>query len=100
VLPGDVRRDQVAARRQRVDQRRDDPRGLELVGDEVQDRDQHQRDRLAEVQDLPDRRIGQDRLRVSQIGMDVGRAALGRAGQQLAGVPENERVVVGVDDAR
>jgi DNA-binding transcriptional LysR family regulator len=77
VFPRDVRCDEVAARRQGVDQGRHDLRGLELVGDEMQDGDEHQRDRLAEVQDLLDRRVGQDRLRVTQVSVDVGGAALG-----------------------
>src|SRR4029453_6609390 len=67
------------------------------VAHEVQDPDQHDGDRLGEVE-----RLGgslQDRPRVPQIAVDVGRPALRPAGQQLVGVGEDDGVVVNIDDA-
>jgi hypothetical protein len=77
MLPGDVRGDDVAARRQGVDQGRDDLGGLLVVGDHVQDRDQHERDRLGEVQDVAGHRVVQDGGGVAQVGVDIGGAPLG-----------------------
>ena len=64
----------------------------------MQDTEQHDRDRLAEVQ-VPGR-LGQDRPGVAQVGVDVGGRALGVAGQQGPGVQEHDRIVVHVHDAR
>jgi hypothetical protein len=93
VFRREVRGHQVTARRQSVNQTRDDLRRLELIRDEVRDRDQHQRHRLAEVEQGARIRVGQDRGGVAQIGVDVGGAALGRGRQQGACVGEDERVV-------
>ena len=49
-LEGGVRSGEVTARQQRVDQRFDDPSHLVVVHEEMQHRDEHQRDRLGEVQ--------------------------------------------------
>ena len=86
----------VAARRQRADQLADQMVGLVLVLDQVQDRGQDDRDRAAEVE-RPDR-SGQDRERLAQVGLDEVGSALGGADQQRAGVAQDDRVVVDVDD--
>lgn len=66
------------------------------VLDEVQDRDQAQRDRLVEVQRLGG--LFEDAGRVPQIGVDVVRTPLGPTGQQGPRVREHDRVVVDVHD--
>jgi hypothetical protein len=66
------------------------------VLDVAEDSDQHQRDRLAEVQGLAG--FGQDRFGVVQVGVDVFGDALGRAEQQYAGMCQHEWIVVDVDD--
>jgi hypothetical protein len=73
-----MRGGQVAAGRQRVEERRDGGRRLGLVVDEVQDGDEDEPDRLAEVQHLPHRRRRQDGRWIPEVGLDVGGAALGR----------------------
>ena len=70
--PGDQQRPEVATRPgakavPRVEERGEDGRGLELVLDEVQNRDGHQRDRLAEVQHLPHHRRREDGLGIPQV---------------------------------
>jgi hypothetical protein len=61
-----------------------------------QDSHQHERDRLAEVQGL--RGGGQDLVGVAHVGVDVGRDPLRSAGQQGAGVGQDQGIVVHVDD--
>jgi hypothetical protein len=51
---GDVAHDQVAARRDRVPDRGDDPGRIVLVGDEMQDRQEDHRNRPAEVEMVRD----------------------------------------------
>jgi hypothetical protein len=94
-----MRGGEKAARRQGVHQGLHDRRRAELVRHEVQDRHEHQRDGLAEVEHLAHRRRRQDGLRVAQVGLDVRGPALRRGGEQGAGMSENERVIVGVDHA-
>jgi hypothetical protein len=98
VLHGQVRSDEVTARRQGVEERRDDLCRLVGIGEQVQDPDEQQADRLAEVQQFADRRRGQDRIGVANVGLDVGGAALRGGGEQGARVDQDERVVVNVDD--
>jgi hypothetical protein len=98
VLRGQVRGHQIAARRQGAEQGRDDLGRLELVRGEVQDRHQHERHRPAEVEHRPGIRVGQDRGGVAQVAVQIGGAARGRGGQQVARVSQDERVVVDVDD--
>jgi hypothetical protein len=95
---GDVRSDEITSGRQRVHQSADDLPGLVLVGKEVQDADEYQRDRLAEIQHIPDHLIPQDVVGVPQIGMDVGGAPFRRRREQRTRVREHQRVVVHVDD--
>jgi hypothetical protein len=59
VVGGDVGDREVAAGGQAVGDARDDAPGVVRVGDEVQHRDQQDRDRLGEVDDLADGRAGQ-----------------------------------------
>jgi hypothetical protein len=66
------------------------------VVDRVQDGQQHDRDRLAEVQRLGCPR--EDRVRVAGVGVQVGGPAFGHGRQQRAGVGEHDRVVVDVHD--
>ena len=93
-VAGGVRQGQVAARRHGLHQPGHQGGRVVLVGDAVQDAEEHDRDRLAEVQDLGG--PGQDRVEVAQVGVDVGGRALGVAGQQGPGVQEHDRVVVHV----
>jgi hypothetical protein len=65
----------VAAGRQGVEQGGDDLPRLILVGDEMQHRDQHQADRLTEVENLAQHRVVQDGGGVAQVSLDVGGAA-------------------------
>jgi hypothetical protein len=67
-VAGRVRDDQVAARGQGVAEGRDDLTGFFGVGDEVQDRGQQQRRRLAEIDQLPDAGVSQDAVRAAQVG--------------------------------
>ena len=55
------------------------------------------RDGLGEVQGV--RGLGQDLVRVAQVGVDVGGGAFRGAGQQGPGVGQHQGVVVDVDDA-
>jgi hypothetical protein len=74
----------------------DDPKRVVVVSDHVQDPDEHERNRLGEVQ----RRLGllQDLLRLTQIGREVGGGTFRSALQQGAGVGLHDQVVVDVDD--
>jgi hypothetical protein len=88
---------EVAARRHGVHEPRDEAGRVVRVGDEVHDREQHDRDRLVEVEYLRGPR--QDELRVPQVGLDVAGGALGGAVEQRPGVQQHHRVVVHVDHA-
>ena len=56
-------------------------------------------DRLGQVERVAQVRVGaRIVLRLAQVGLEVGGAALRRAGQQRAGVHHHDRVVVDVDD--
>ena len=77
-----VRGDEVTARRQRVEQRRHDLGGLVVVLEEVQDAEQDQRNRLAEVKHVAGHRVIEDLAGLLQVRVDVGGAALWRRGQQ------------------
>ena len=78
-----VREDQEAAGGQRVAQGGDDLPGLVRVGEEVDDGDQEQGDRLVEVDDPADVGVVQDRPRVAQIGEHVAGPAAGAAEQRV-----------------
>jgi len=56
----------------------------------VQDPEEQQADRLAEVQQFTDGRRGQDRIRVANVGLEVGGAALRGGGEQGARVDQDE----------
>src|SRR5215467_3537358 len=62
----------------------------------MQDADQHERQWLGEVERVSDGRVGEDLLRLAQVRLDVGAAALRGAGQQRPRVGEHDRVVVDV----
>jgi hypothetical protein len=67
-----------------------------VIGQEVHDRHQKQAHRLAEIDQLTDFRVLQDRFGFPQVGQnDSGGAA---AGQQGAGMRMHDGVVVHVDD--
>jgi hypothetical protein len=95
-----MRGGQVGAGRQRVKQRAHHLVRLVLIVQEVQHRDQHERDRLAEVDHRPDRGRGQDLGRAAQVGLDVGGLPLRGRRQQRPRVREHHRVAVHVHDAR
>jgi len=63
----------------------------------AQHRQQHDRSRLAEIQ----RPSGssQDLIRIPQVSIDVVSCARWSAGQHRAGVRNDDRVVIGIDDA-
>ena len=88
--------DQVAAPGHGSGQRGDYPSRIGQVRDVVQDREQHDGDRLGEVQGL--RRLLEYRVRVLYVGVQVGRDTFRPASQQRAGVGKDQRVVVHVDD--
>ena len=95
---GRVRDHQVAARRQRRDQAGHQPGRVLPSGMKC---------RIASsisATGWPKSRVlaapVEDRVRVVQVGLDVGGARLRRAGQQGPGVRQHDRVVVDVDDPR
>jgi hypothetical protein len=65
----------------------------------VQDGDQHQRDRLAEVERAADRRVSEDLVRFPQVGLNVRGPAGRRGTEQRPGVRQDERVLVCVYNA-
>src|SRR5690606_5169713 len=89
---------QVAAGGQPVHQPGDQVVRAVLVGDEVQQRDQGQRDGPAEVVDLP--RGVQDGVRVAHVRLEVLGDAFLRAPEQRLRVGQHDGVVVAVDDPR
>ena len=95
-----MRGDNVATRRKRVNQRLDDPPHLVFGREEMQYRDEHQRDRLGEVKNVPGNGVGEDLLRFAHVRVDVDRPALRLAHQQRMAVSEHDRVVVHVHDTR
>jgi PAS domain S-box-containing protein len=66
------------------------------IRDVLQGHQEHDGDRLAEVELLGG--LSQDPAGIAGVGLDVGGGALGGAGQQRPGVREDDRVVVHVDD--
>src|SRR5437762_3464070 len=93
---GRVRDGQVAAGRHRVHQLLNDAGRVVLIGDAVQDPDQYHRHRLGEV-----KRAGRgmdDLADVPQVLVEVGGGTGPFAGEQGAGVGEDDGVVVHVDD--
>jgi hypothetical protein len=65
----------------------------------VQDGEQQDRDRLAEVDQLADLRAGGDGGRVAEVAADGG-DALGPVLEDGLGVQDDDRVAVNVDDPR
>jgi hypothetical protein len=63
-----VGQDEVAAGRESVPQRRHDPPGVVVIGEEMHDRGEQQPDRLAQVDEPPEVAVGQDALRLAQVG--------------------------------
>lgn len=75
-LLGGVRGEDQTAGLERVDQGVHDGARVLVVADEVQDRDQHERDRLRQVEQVL---IRQDPARVTQVSLDAGGAATDRS---------------------
>jgi len=98
VLEREVGRDHIRTRRQRPGERLDDLRRILLVHDPVQERDEYEPDRLAEVDHVTDVLVVEDRLRFARVRVNVGGPALGRGGQQGPRVSEDQGVVVAVHD--
>jgi len=73
------------------------PGRVVLVGEEVQDGHQQQRQRLVEVDEVPHLGMVEDRVGLAQVRQDDGRAA---AGEERVGVHVDDRVVVDVGHAR
>jgi hypothetical protein len=67
-----------------------------LLGEEVHDRDEQDRGRLAEVDQFPDVGVSQDRLGLAQVGQHD--AGVPVAGEQGAGMHVRDRVIIHVDD--
>jgi len=86
----------VAVGRERGQQLGDDTGRVGLIGDEVQDGQEQQRDGLVEVDQLAQRRVAQDRVRLEHVPPDHRGAR--DAVQHAAGVRQHDRVVVDVDD--
>ena len=95
-VAGRVGQRQPAAGRHRGHQLPDDLIRAVPVLDQVQDPDQHHGDRAARVQGR--RGLLEEQARVAQVGVEVSRRAVRPAGQQGAGVHQDQGVVVGVDD--
>jgi hypothetical protein len=93
---GGVGQRHQAARGERTVQPRDQAGRVSFVADVVQYGKQQDGHRQAEVDEGPQVRIGEDRLRRAQVAVDDGRA--GHAVQHVAGVREHHRVVIDVDD--
>jgi hypothetical protein len=91
VVGGQVRHRQVAAGRERVDQRADDAVLVVLDGDEMQDGDDRQGDGLGQVDGVQEFLGGQDASGVTQVGVQVGGPAPRIAGEQSAGMGEHDR---------
>lgn len=68
---GAMRQRQITTPRKRITQRRNDLPGLLCVGKEVNDRDQHQPDRLSEIDQLAGLRITQDPRGIAQVANTV-----------------------------
>jgi len=85
-----VRKGEVAAGRHGVHQAGHDRVRVVGVRDRVQERDERDRDGHGEVQQL--RGPGEDDAGVAQVGVDVLGGARLAAGQQGAGVGEDDRV--------
>jgi len=83
--------DQVTARRHGGEQPADEGGRVVLVRDAVQDPQEHDRDRLIEIQHPG--RLRQDLVGVPQVTVDVGGRALGPAGQEGTGVQQHDRDV-------
>ncbi len=94
---GEVRDDQVAALGHRVHQRLDQAVRVLVGREEVQDRHQQHRDRLAEVEQPAQLRVGEYPAWVAQVLRDDRGAVV--AVQQVAGVGQHDRVVVHVHHA-
>jgi hypothetical protein len=92
---GRVVEGQVAARGQGLGQLAHNRVGLLVVGDELHDPHQQQRDRPGEIEDAG--RGTQDLFRVAQVSLDVRGDASRPAGEQGAGVGQHNRVVVDID---
>jgi hypothetical protein len=92
---GDLGHGQVAAGRARADEPGDDAVRVVGVRDQMQDRHQHDRHRLGEVERL--RGPVEDRAGVAQVGVQVVGGTLRSAGEQRAGVRQHDGVVVHVD---
>jgi hypothetical protein len=97
-VAGRVRQHQVACGRQGAHQLGHDAVRVVIVGDQVQDDQQHQRHRRAEVQGP--RRGPHDGRGVPQVRLHVVARTLRGAAQQGPGVQQHDGVVVGVHDPR
>ncbi len=94
---GHVAQGQVAAWRHRVPELPDDPPWVFLVPQAVQDTHEHDRDRLAEVEQVPYLRVAEHLFRFAQIRSerdDVG------ASHQRGGMGRDQRILIHIDDAR
>jgi hypothetical protein len=89
---------QVAARSDRLAQRRHDGGGIVGVRQEVQDREQPDRDRPVEVEVRPDLRHREQVAGMPEVGLHHDATVLDR--EQGLPVGYDYRVVVGVDDSR
>ena len=74
---GGVLDGQVTAGRQGRHEPGHDVPGVIVVRDEVQDPEDRQRDRLRQIEGLPQPRVTKNLVRVAQVGVDVGGGALG-----------------------
>jgi hypothetical protein len=88
----------VAARGQRVTERRDDPWRVVVLGEEVQHGDEQHGDRLTEVEVGPYVGVGQDARGLAGVPSDGDGPLV--AGQQSPGVNQHDLVVIDVDHPR
>jgi hypothetical protein len=96
LVAGEVGQGEVAAGCQGSQVLPHQPRRVAVVGHEVHHRSHQQAGRLAEVDQGPQLRVGQQALRVAQVAQD--HLDPGGAVQQLPGLRPHHRVVVHVHD--
>ena len=87
--------DKITAGGKGIAQRGHDPPGICGIADERQHRDEQQPGRLADVDQPPGGLVGEDLLRLAQVGVDDRRVLI--PGQESLAVRDGDRVNVDID---